>query len=258
MMDVLRKLPNVHVYIDDIIVGSGGETLEERVRNHCKAVEAVLEALGRASITLKGAKSKMFVTEVKFCGHILSNGTRRAAPSKLEAVAKWEPEQVKTVTHMKSFLGLVGWYDIYIKDFAKLATPLTDATHITKAVNKRITWTDEMRQVFQQLKKILLDQVVLQIVDVRKGFIIKTDASGWAVGGVLEQEDENGKERPVAFFSRKLQGDFEKKTGQCGWSPREQETYALILCLEKFQSWIGNNFVVVAPPLPGPQLGSHR
>ena len=240
---VLSGIPNVHVYVDDIIIGSKGDTEEELLANHKRDVARVLQALREKKVYLKGAKSKMFVREVKFCGHILREGTRRAAPAKLAAVSKWEPEHITTVTQMKSFLGLAGWYEMYVPGYATRAAPLTDALTAKKSPSKKITWTESMLQSFHYIKTELLKNAPLQIVDASKPFNITVDASGWAVGGVLSQEDSQGQERPVAFFSRKLNGDFEKKTLQCGWSPREQETYALVVGLLKFQAWIGNNAV---------------
>jgi hypothetical protein len=65
------------------------------------------------------------------------------------------------------------------------------------------------------------------------------DASGYAVGAELSQEDAFGNERPVAFFSRKLTG--KEGLGQRGWAVREQETYGLIAALLKFHSWLSQN-----------------
>ena len=62
---------------------------------------------------------------IKFCGHILSKGQRRAAASKLEAINKWTPESITRLTHLKGFLGLSQYYAIYMKDFAKIAVSLS-------------------------------------------------------------------------------------------------------------------------------------
>ena len=61
----------------------------------------------------------LFREAIKFCGHILSKGQRRAAASKLEAIKKWTPENITRVTHLKGFLGLAQYYAIYMQDFAK-------------------------------------------------------------------------------------------------------------------------------------------
>ena len=102
----LEHIPECKVYIDDIIIGTGGETTEEIVQNHERVLGQVMEALANYNLTVKGEKCHLFQEEVKFCGHILRNGTRRAAPSKLLAIEKWQSPSVNTVTKLKGFLGL--------------------------------------------------------------------------------------------------------------------------------------------------------
>ena len=62
---------------------------------------------------------------IKFCGHVLSGGKRKAAPSKLEALSKRTWDMIKTVTQLKGFLGLAQFYSQYVMNFAKTALPLT-------------------------------------------------------------------------------------------------------------------------------------
>ena len=74
--------------------------------------------------------------------------------------------------------------------------------------------------------------------------------SNYVNRAILEQEQEDGNWHPVSFFSRKLQGSKPGKhrargTGQVDWIVREKETYAVVCCLFKFQSWINNQEVWV-------------
>ena len=85
--------------------------------------------------------------------------------------------------------------------------------------------------------------MVLDIANLHKPYVIGMDASKYAVGAVLEQEDDQGNLRPVVFFSRKLQA--KNGMGQIGWSTRKEETYALIATLHKFRSWIADSRVYV-------------
>ena len=80
---VLRDCPNTAVYLDDILVGSKGESLEELVENHTRDVWRVLETFEQHQITCSPAKSKFFQQEVGFLGHILRDGVRTPAPGKL-------------------------------------------------------------------------------------------------------------------------------------------------------------------------------
>ena len=107
----------------------------------------------------------------------------------------------------------------------------------------QIRWNDAMYDAFAKLKWALLKNVVLDIADPSKPYVLEVDASDFAVGGVLQQEDSEGKLRPVAFFSRKLSGSPGK--GQVGWSVREKETYAIVLVLSKYRSWLASTIVRV-------------
>jgi len=89
------------------------------------------------------------MTLIKFCGHILFDGHRKASPSKLQAIENWKPEMVKTVTHLKGFLGLAQFYSTYVKDFARIALPLTEQLKGKLPQNKQVIWTDEMRVSFE-------------------------------------------------------------------------------------------------------------
>ena len=103
---------------------------------------------------------------------------------------------------------------------------------------------------FNEIKKRLCSKLKLQIVNPDKPFVLRVDASQYAVGATLEQVLEGDevptvehvmqkKTVPVAFMSRKL------ATGQRNWTPREIETYAIILALQKWETWIGLQPVLV-------------
>ena len=105
-------------------------------------------------------------------------------------------------------------------------------------------------KAFQELKRRLCSGLILQRVNPDKPFVLRVDASGYAVGATLEQLKEGDgrpiaqdamekKTVPVAFMSRKLTGS------QRNWTPRELETYAIILALQKWESWIGLQPVLV-------------
>ena len=107
-------------------------------------------------------------------------------------------------------------------------------------------FNDEQRKAFQDLKATLMSGLKLHNANPDKPFVIRADASNRADGAALEQvlddspgiptiEDVHQKARvPVAFFSRKLT-EGQTRT----WTPREKETYAIVLSLLKWSSWIG-------------------
>ena len=108
----------VCVYLDDILVFS--ETEQQHLHNLC----AVLERLRCEKFHAKQHKREFGKCSVKYLGHIVENGTIRVDLDKVAAVQTWPaPTCVKEV---QQFLGLANYYHEYIKNFAKLAAPLSD------------------------------------------------------------------------------------------------------------------------------------
>ena len=114
--DMLHKC--VCVYLDDILVFS------EMEQQHLHNLRAVLEQLRCEKFHAKQRKCEFGKCSVKYLGHIVENGTIRIDLDKVAAVQTWPaPTCVKEV---QQFLGLANYYHEFIKNFAKLATPLSD------------------------------------------------------------------------------------------------------------------------------------
>ncbi|KAL8093144.1 hypothetical protein AgCh_035145 [Apium graveolens] len=114
-------------------------------------------------------------------------------PVKIEAVSKWE--QPKTPTEIRSFLGLAGYYRRFVKDFSKIASPLTKLTR----KNEKFVWTEKCEESFQELKRRLVTAPVLALPDETGNFVIYSDASLKGLGCVLMQHD-----KVIAYASRQL------------------------------------------------------
>ena len=114
-------------------------------------------------------------------------------PSKVEAVIDWQAPT--TVTEIRSFLGLAGYYRKFIQDFFKIATPITQLTK----KGAPFTWSVQCQQAFELLKRKLMTAPVLVIPSSDRQFVVYTDASLMGLGGVLMQV-----QRVVAYASRQL------------------------------------------------------
>ena len=238
---VLEKHTNADPYVDDVIIGSTGNTEEELLDNHERDVREVLQTLAEQSLYADWDKAKLFMREVEFCGHVLREGKRGPAPGKLLSIQGWELP--KTVTQLRGFLGLTNYYSCYVPNYADLAAPLMAKLQLNredgkKGSQKPIRWTTPDVEAFVKLKHALTEQLELFQLDPDQPFVMRTDASDTAIGAVLEQERE-GKWVPVAFFSRKLGGS------QLNWTPREKETYAIVSSLRKWAGWIGFQPVLI-------------
>ena len=109
-----------------------------------------------------------------------------------------------------------------------------------KGSKKALVWNDESDRAFEGTKQALLSAVGLHLVDPDRGFVLRTDASDYAVGAVLEQVLDDGRHVPVAFWSRVL------AEGQRGtWTPREKEAYAIVMALRKWAWYIALHPITV-------------
>jgi hypothetical protein len=113
---------------------------------------------------------------------------------KVKAIVNWEPP--KSVPALRSFLGLASYYRKFIKNFAKIAAPLTN---LLKKSVITYEWEETCDEAFETLKGILVKAPVLKLPNFDKDFEIHSDASNFAIRGVLVQEG-----RLVAFESKKL------------------------------------------------------
>lgn len=137
-----------------------------------------------------------------------------------------------------SFLGLCGFYRRFVKDFAAIAEPLTRLTGKTQ----QFEWGSEQQEAFDTLKAKLMAYPLLRRPDFSKPFIVHTDASVKAVGAVITQQDEAGREYAVAYHSAKL------NPVQRNWAVTHLECYAVVnaVCDAFKDLLLGNDFSVVS------------
>ena len=123
-----------------------------------------------------------------------------------QAIAKY-PEPM-TYTAIKGFIGLVGHYRCFIKDFAKITDPLHEYVRGDTAKKKKeqVVLNEAARSAFHKLKKVVMSAPVLAYPDPNKEYLLKTNASKLGLGDVLPQKQSDGRYHPVAFGSRALHG----------------------------------------------------
>jgi hypothetical protein len=129
----------------------------------------------------KLSKCEFWLKRVTFLGHVISAEGVFVDPQKVEAVLKWE--RPTSVTEIRSFLGLAGYYRRFIKGFPLIATPLTQLTR----KKKKWVWSEECEKSFQELKRRLTTAPMLTLPLGTEGFVVCSDASGKGLGCVLMQ-----------------------------------------------------------------------
>ena len=177
----------VIVFIDDILVYSGTKV------DHVRHLTLVLKKLREHRLYAKFSKCQFWLNEVAFLGHDISAPGIQVEPQKVAAVENWK--QPRTVTKIRSFLGLAGYYRWFVQDFSVLALPLTRLTR----KNVKFEWDENCEQSFQQLKYCLTHAPVLTLPYDSSNFEIYSDAYLNGLGCVLMQHG-----RVIAYASRQL------------------------------------------------------
>ena len=211
---------SVFCYLDDVIVAS------KNVTEHLDTLSQVLSRFAKAGLTLKLEKCSFLKRAIKFLGHRVDIDGIHTLDDKIRAVCNFptptNPDQIR------SFIGLAGFYRQFIRNFSKIAQPLTSLLK----KNVVFVWNDEQEKAFDTLKQALCNAPVLAFPDFQKDFIVCTDASNTGIGAVLMQRDENGKSRAIAFASRLL------NSAERNYSVTHREALAVVWSLRHFRDLI--------------------
>ena len=234
-------------YLDDINIFS--KTWDE----HLQHLEEVLKRIRKAGLKINPDKCHFATKEMQFLGHIVGAEGIKPDPEKIEKVRNYP--RPTNVTEVRRFLGMVQYYRRFIKDCAKIATPLYHIiggpkkrknTKTKKVVNPdeeptpQYKWEEDQEWAFQLLKKALINYPVLKYPDYNKEFILLTDASKIALGAILSQHDDEGKEHPIAYGSQTL------TIHQKNYDTTQLEALAIIWALKKYRHYLyGKKFKII-------------
>jgi len=222
----IRNLPFAKAYIDNVQWGSN--SWEE----HARQLVQLLDVFTGLGIRIKTQDIKLGYKRMRVLGHIVSKEGLTADPRKLSFVQDLPHPQ--TGKQMERFLGMVGYLRGYVRHYGELSAPLEAVKK-----DKRLVWTDHMKDCFITLKKAICTAPSLTFPDFTKKFYIATDASCQGVGGVLYQTSPSGKDPEdiyhdniVAITSKVLSGPMLR------YSVYKRELLAVVLCLRKFHYYI--------------------
>ena len=222
MNEVVKGIPKVSCYLDDIIVFS--DTLQE----HLDQLIQLLEALRSANLVVNLAKSEFLQSSVEYLGHVVGHGQVTPKQANVEAILNMQPPT--DLKGLRRFLGAAGFYRRFCRNFSSVCLPLTNLLK----KGQKFKWSSDCQQAFEDIKAMLSFSPVLKSPDFSSPFILYTDASGSGIGGVLMQRDHQDVERPVSYFSRKL------NKHQLNYAPIEKECLAIILCITHFSVYLNN------------------
>jgi hypothetical protein len=153
----------------------------------------VFQRLKENKLYAKFEKCEFGVTEVDFFGHKITQEGLKMDVHRVKAILHWEP--LRLVLALRSLLGLASYYRKFIKNFVKMATPLTN---FLKKFFGTYEWDGTCNEAFETLKGILVKTIVLKLPNFDKDFEIHSDASDFAIRGILVQDGKK-----VAFESKR-------------------------------------------------------
>lgn len=202
LTNILRKykLTDFAVnYIDDIMIFS------KSFSEHINHLTQLLEGIKKEGFRLKFSKCTFASNSVRYLGHIIQNNSIKPVKDNLVSIRNFPIP--KTQKNIRQFLGKINFYHEYIPRSAMILDPL----HNLLRKDQKFIWSEKCEESFEKIKKLLCSQPVLEIFDKDLPITIHTDASLEGIGAVLKQTQPNGKEKPVAYFSKKLNEAQKKK-----------------------------------------------
>ena len=196
--------------------------------DHLQCLETILTQLNQAGLKVNAKKSHFCMPEVEYLGYWITRKGIQPLQKKVHAIQNIAPP--KKLKELRSFLGMVNYYrDMWIHR-SDILTPLTRLS--SKKVPYK--WTDVEQTAFDTIKKVISKEVLLAYPDFNKSFHIHTDASEHQLGTVISQND-----RPIAFYSRKLQ------PAQTRYTTTECELLSIVETLKEFQNILLGQQIVI-------------
>lgn len=220
------------VYMDDIVIFASD------LQDHSSKLREVFLRIQEANLRLQPDKCEFLRKEITFLGHRITDQGIKPDQNKIKTVKDYpRPTKVKEV---QSFLGLANYYRRFIKDFASISKPLTELTK----KNTEFKWTDAHELAFETLKLKLISEPILQYPDFNQPFILTTDASSYAISGILSQ-GVIPNDLPISYASRTL------NSAEINYPTIEKELLAIVWSVKHFRPYLyGRKFTIVTDHKP--------
>jgi hypothetical protein len=205
------------VYIDDLLIYA--KTKEE----HDGIVKEVLQRLRVNRLAISADKCAWRQSEVEFLGYVIGREGIKMSEEKVKGVLEWRSPA--SLVETQAFLGFANFYRRFIKDYSRVARPITE---LTKKSAKDWKWTPEAEQAFTELKNRFTSAPILAHFDPEQPVIVETDASDFALGSILSQRNKENRLHPVAFHSRKF------TSAEINYEIHDKELLAIV---DSFKHW---------------------
>ena len=219
---------DTEAFMDDVAIGTRpdptGQLSDEEY--HIKCVKEILKVFRENHLFLKAEKCIFLQRSIKYLGFIISGENISMDPVKVEGVRDWPiPTKLK---ELRSFLGFCNFYRRFIRDYSQIARPLNDLTKN----DTPFTWDEPQQAAFKKLKDAILSEQVLVHPDIEKPYLVETDASNYAYGAVLSQQQDDGKWHPVAFISHSMTKE------ERNYDVHDKELLSIVRALEEWRHYL--------------------
>ncbi|GMF57150.1 unnamed protein product [Phytophthora fragariaefolia] len=229
---LFKGLPHTRSFYDDIYMFTKSKDINE----HLRTLRDVLEILKKNRLYVKLSKCVFCADEIPYLGDFIGRNGVRIDPDMVQTIRDWPVPRTQEQLH--SFLGLTGYVKRFCEQYAELTAPLFTFLKKKNQRNSKITFNTVQLQNFKELKRRLSDTPVLHLPDFTQQMHLRTDASQYAVGGVLFQVI-NGVERPIGYTSRKM------KSTELKYPTQQQELLAIVNVLATFRIYYLDRPVMV-------------
>ena len=194
---------------------------------HTEHVKLVFDILQQQQLFVKHKKCEFGKDELEYLGHIISGAGVKVDQTKVQAMIDWP--KPTTITELRGFLGVTGYYRKFIQNYGLIARPLTNLLKKGK-----FEWSPLADDAVDKLKTAMTTTPTLALPDFTKPLIIQTDASGDGIGEILTQEG-----RPIAYMSRSL------GIAKQNWSTYAREMLAIVIAIRTWRPYLlGRRFTI--------------
>jgi phospholipid-translocating ATPase len=185
-------------------------------------------------LALRPSKCQIGFSEIDFLGNEVIQDMKSPSKQNLEKI--FDAARPQTKTQIKSFLGLTGFYQNFVPKYSEITAPLTDL--LRKNQPNKVIWGQKQEEAFVKLKSFLLGNPILKLPLWDREFVLRVDASNYAIAGVLLQEHD-GILHPVSFASKKL-SDRESL-----YPISEKECLSVVWSVQRFRKFLyGTHFII--------------
>ncbi|KAK7604681.1 hypothetical protein V9T40_005867 [Parthenolecanium corni] len=205
----------ISAYVDDILIYSKTE------KEHLDHIKKIITRIKENNMNLSLEKCSFFKSQTKYLGFVINREGIKPDPDRAEAITNYATPLDKK--QVRQFLGVVGYYRNHVPRCAHLSQPLIELTKDKIP----FLWTEIEQKAFDELKREIANSILHTHPDWGKPFYIITDASDYAISGLIMQLDETGEQRIVAMCSRIL------KISERNYQTFEKELLAMVYTVKR-------------------------